>query len=160
MQRFIMPVVVVSVMALMLTSVTHADDDSHGKQFIGIWQGVGDLGLLLTVDISDIDGDEQFRIRINFQGFAPFCNRLNEEGVPIELGQLRATTLTQGTINADGDLVFNESLTCSATGRTIAPNIETTFRLINENTILDVAPGLPFQRISVPPNDDDDEDDD
>jgi hypothetical protein len=149
-----MTVMVLGVMAFLLTSVVHADDDLKGKDFIGIWQGVGDNGLLLTADISDIDGEGQFRIRINIQGFAPVCNALNEAGVPIELGHLVATTLTEGTINAEGDLIFSESLKCSATGREIAPNIETTFRLINDNTILDVTPGVPLQRISAPPKDD------
>jgi hypothetical protein len=148
MKRFFMTVMVVGVMALLLTSVAQAQ--SNGAGFIGIWQEVGDNGLLLTADISDIDGDEQFRIRINIQGFASICNALNKKGVPIELGHLVATTLTEGTINADGDLTFNESLKCSATGREIVPNIETTLRLINENTILDVTPGIPFQRISPP----------
>ena len=158
MKRFFMTAVVLGVMAFLLTSIVHADDNSKGKGFIGSWQGITDSGLLLTVDISDIDWDEQFRIRINFQGFAPFCNGLNEQGVPIELGHLLATPMAPGTINADGDLVFNESLTCSATGREIAADIETTFRLINDNIMLDVGPGIPFQRISAPLRDDDDDD--
>jgi hypothetical protein len=111
MKRFFMTVVVVGVMALLLTSGAQAK--SNGEGFIGLWQGVGDGGLLLTADISDIDGDKQFRIRINIQGFASLCNELNEEGIP-ELGHLVATPLTEGTINEDGDLIFNESLTCGA----------------------------------------------
>ena len=63
MKRFLMTVVEVGVMALLLTSGAQAK--SNGEGFIGLWQGVGDGGLLLTADISDIDGDEQFRIRIN-----------------------------------------------------------------------------------------------
>jgi hypothetical protein len=154
MKRFFMTAVVLGVMAFLLTPIVRADDDSKGKGFIGLWQGITDSGLLLTVDITDIDRDEQFRIRINFQGFAPLCNE------PDEQGHLLATPTTPGTINADGDLVFNESLTCSATERVIAADIETTFRLINDTTMLDVRPGIPFQRISAPLRDDDDDDDD
>jgi len=141
MKRFFMTVVVLSVMALLLTSVAQAD--SKGRGFIGIWQVVSGNGQLVTTDISDIDGDGEFRYRVNID-FSSACNE------PGELGRLVITPLAPATINADGDFIVNIMQTCLFTGRVIEENTEVIYRRIEDNIILNVTRDDPFQRVSIP----------
>ena len=140
MKRFSIAVVMAGVMTFLLTALALAQ--SKGDGFTGIWQVV-DNGILVTADISDIDGDGKFRYSVNFD-FGPACNE------PGELGRQLVTPLTPATINADGDLVLNVEVTCPLTKRVVEENTALTFRLIGEDMLLNVVRDAPFHRISAP----------
>ena len=140
MQRFFMIVAVVAVMMIGLASAAQAESKSEG--FTGIWQAVDD-GILVTADISDVDGDGQFRYRVNFD-FHPACNK------PGELGRALVTPLAPATVNAESDLVMDIKITCLLTERIIEESATLTLRLIDDNTLLNVTRDTPFQRISAP----------
>ena len=140
MKQFFMTVMVVGVMTIGLVSVVQAD--SKGEGFIGIWQVVDD-GTLVTTDISDIDGDGQFRYRVNLD-FSPACNEAGE------LGRQLVIPLAPATINADGDLVLDAKITCPLTERVVKDSIALKLRLIDDNTLLNVTRDVPLQRISAP----------
>ncbi len=60
MKQFFMTVVVVGVMALLLTSVAHAD--SKGKRFIALWEGIDEVdGSEIKILIND-DGNGAFKL--------------------------------------------------------------------------------------------------
>ena len=139
MKRFLMAAMMAGIMPFLLTSFAHAQ--AKGDEFTGIWQVV-DNGTLVTLDISDIDGDGQFRYSVNFD-YGSACNG------PGELGRQLVTPLTPATINADGDLVLNVTVTCPLTKRVVEESTALTFRLIGENILLNVVRGAPFHRISA-----------
>ena len=76
MKQYLLKVMIVGVMTMEPASFAQADPKGEG--FTGIWQAV-DNGILVTADISDVDGNGQFGYRVNFD-FHPACNKTGELG--------------------------------------------------------------------------------
>jgi hypothetical protein len=139
MKRFLATVAALGAMTLGALSV--AQTESKGDGFIGIWQLI-DNGVLVTADISDIDGDGQYRCRVHVD-FNSACNE------PGELGRQLISPLNPATVNASGDLVMDVKITCPLTERVLEERTPITLRLIDENTLLNVTRDAPFQRINT-----------
>ena len=138
MRRFLVTLAALCAMTLGLASAAQVESKDPG--FTGIWQLV-DGGALITADISDVDGDGQFRYRVHVD-FSPACS---ESG---ELGRELITPLNPATINASGDLVLDVKRVCLLTERIVEERSAILLRLIDDNTLMNVTRDAPFQRMS------------
>ena len=152
MKQFFMTGLVISVMAVGLTSFAQADDDSDANFFIGLWKNVDlDDGSELKLQVADTDRDGVLEVTIGDDFFSS-CLEDGEMGRGIIQGT--------GSINSEGNLVTSTTFTCFGTERFIedqeftwVPNKE------NDFLIIDSGPKGAWHRISTPPkNNDNDKD--
>ncbi len=134
--------VVAAVSAVVMSSASFGQAETEGRGFIGIWQLV-DNGVMVTADISDVDGDGQYRYHVHVD-FNPLCNK---DG---EYGRQRATPMNLASVNASGDLVVEVKIECALTERVLEERTPITLRLVDDNTLLNVTRDAPFHRMSVP----------
>ena len=132
MKRIFMTVVVVGVMALLLTSVAHAD--SKGKRFIALWEGIDEVdGSEIKILIND-DGNGAFKVLWRETFFTVCANEIGFDG---RRGVIKGTAAldpgNQDILRTELDIFCIEGTTSTPININVGLN---SFELIDKNRLL------------------------